>query len=136
MFMPANITPSPTTTSQSLRLRPRSRGRENASRITAAMTSRNVTAPVGPTYGNSFAANAAPNWIEHALARTSITARPRCPGRSRSTKAGSARGAESVAVREVILRHYGHRQAGSAAAPGLLRLAGTHHGTQRDRHRA
>ena len=52
-------------------VRPRSRGRQMASRTTVAVTRRSVTAPAGPRRENRVVASAAPNWIDPIAPRTS-----------------------------------------------------------------
>src|SRR5450759_2448861 len=55
---------------QSRRVRPRSDGRANTMRITAATSSRMVTVSRGPSSRISPAATAAPNWTETIAPRT------------------------------------------------------------------
>ena len=69
-FITAMIRPSATTSRQAARLRPRSRGRATASRITAAATMRRLAAPITPSRAKSVVASAPPSWIEHDAATT------------------------------------------------------------------
>src|SRR5665647_3681353 len=78
-FIPARATASPVTRSQSLRVRPRSFGRDHSSRTTAAVASLSHTMPVGLARPKRCLAIAAPIWTVAMLPRTSQTA----PGRAR-----------------------------------------------------
>src|SRR3954453_4788868 len=69
--MTASASPNAPTSASSRADRPDSRGRHRASRITAANTNRSHTVPPGPSWSNSVAASAAPNWTDVAAPRTS-----------------------------------------------------------------
>src|SRR5215210_4564993 len=82
--MVIRLTPKPSATSQSRRLRPRTRGRATTRNTTAEVTRRSQTIAVGGTTGNRSLAIAAPNWTETMPPITSQTAgmRPSPPPRA------------------------------------------------------
>src|ERR1700710_1430460 len=82
MFIVASTAPNPITVAQSLRLYPRSLGRQMISRIAAENTNLKVTMPSAPTNGNSTTANEAPTSWQASPAITMPTGQSvagRCP---------------------------------------------------------
>src|SRR3954447_6584161 len=96
--MTPSVSPNWPASSRSGRATPRTRGRQIASRISAAKPTRSVEAPAGPRSSKIVAANAAPNCTELAAARTS---------RAGGTRRRVGRGADLGSVQEMDTRTLG-----------------------------
>src|SRR3954464_4489349 len=120
-FIAPSAQPKATATRRSPTERPRTRGRQIATRISAANALRPKAAPAGPSSSNSSTANAAPTWSEATASRT----RPAAGSRGACAFAGlaaDARGAgEAAALALLEQPRLGHRAArGGRDAHGEL----------------